>query len=680
MNSRVSFIKLNQEIYFKRSRSKYIENTAIMTSPFAPLSAQEIKLASTIIRDGHDSAVRFKTISHYEAPKEQIVNYLEKNGPAPDRKARVYTYSGEGKKYNSIINLTQQKVEKSEIVPEEIQFPMTDYDQKMAEHVCENHPKILAEVAKCKLPKGAKVIADPWCYGTDDPNETRRLFQCYFYVVFSDHPEANHYANPLPFSPVLDGETFELLWISKLPLEEGFADQDAETQPVENFLSNDYHIEAQESVRSDLKPLQIVQEEGPSFTVAPENKVHWQKWDFTVGWNAREGAVLYDVKFDGRPIFYRVSISDMTVPYADPRPPFHRKQAFDLGDVGFGVTANSLGLGCDCLGHIKYFDGWLANAAGDPVLMKNVVCMHEVDNGIQWKHTNYRTPEISSVVRKRELIIQTVATVANYEYIVMLIFDQAANLRIDIRATGILSTAPSKDGIKLPFATRLGPNVQAPYHQHVFSLRLDPAIDGYKGNSVVYEDVVPFEESDNIPDPYGCGFKVNQTTIKKPGFVDEDVQKGRYIKIVNPNKINPVSLKPVGYRLWHITSQPILMKPNSYNVKRAEFGLHPFWVTKYQDDELFVAGEFTNQSQVDTGLGIWSKRDENVENDDPVLWHTFSLTHIPRPEDFPVMPVDMLSLELKPSGFFEKNPCLDVPRSNQKVNKSVLIKDTCCKI
>lgn len=304
--------------------------------------------------------------------------------------------------------------------------------------------------------------------------------------------------------------------------------------------------------------------------------------------------------------------------------------------------------------------------------------MHEVDNGIQWKHTNFRNPEISSVVRKRELVIQTVATVANYEYIIMVVLDQAANIRIDIRATGILSTVPSNDSVILPYATRLGPGVQAPYHQHVFSLRIDPSIDGYKNNSIVYEDVIPFEESDKIEDPHMCGFKVKQTTVEKPGFIDFDLDAGRYIKMINPNVINPISKKPVGYRLWHITSQKILMNPKSYNVRRGIFGLHPFWVTKYKDEELYVAGEFTNQSQVDTGLSNWSQRDENVQNDDCVLWHSFSLTHIPRPEDFPVMPCDMLSLELKPSGFFQKNPTLDVPRSVQSFNHSNLVKD-CCK-
>ncbi len=48
------------------------------------------------------------------------------------------------------------------------------------------------------------------------------------------------------------------------------------------------------------------------------------------------------------------------------------------------------------------------------------------------------------------------------------------------------------------------------------------------------------------------------------------------------------------------------------------------------------------------------------ENTDVVLWYVFGIHHITRPEDWPVMPVDVVSFWLKPFGFFERNPSLDV--------------------
>lgn len=104
----------------------------------------------------------------------------------------------------------------------------------------------------------------------------------------------------------------------------------------------------------------------------------------------------------------------MTVPYGDPRAPFQRKQAFDFGDAGAGRAANNLALGCDCLGVIKYFDAVMTEPDGTSSISKNVVCLHEQDNGIGWKHTNFRTDR-AVVTRLRELVVQFIITLANYE-------------------------------------------------------------------------------------------------------------------------------------------------------------------------------------------------------------------------------------------------------------------------
>ena len=53
--------------------------------------------------------------------------------------------------------------------------------------------------------------------------------------------------------------------------------------------------------------------------------------------------------------------------------------------------------------------------------------------------------------------------------------------------------------------------------------------------------------------------------------------------------------------------------------------------------------------------------DRNIDGEDIVVWHTFGLTHFPRPEDWPVMPVDYAGFKLKPVGFFDRNPALNVP-------------------
>jgi primary-amine oxidase len=306
--------------------------------------------------------------------------------------------------------------------------------------------------------------------------------------------------------------------------------------------------------------------------------------------------------------------------FTDPRAPYHRKQAFDAGDVGFGATANQLSLGCDCLGHIKYFDGLSSDKKGNPVEMKNVICLHEQDNGLQHKHTNWRN-NCATVVRNRQLVVQMICTLGNYEYVFAYIFDQAAGIELELRATGILSTTPldNQDGTTVPWATNVAPDVSAPYHQHLFSFRIDPAVDGFN-NTVIYE------ESEALPqgaqNPYGAGYHSVSTTIKTSGAADTSVDRHRVFKIRNDGKINPITHKPVAYKLHSAPSQMLLNRPESFNHKRAIFATRPIWVTKHNEDELFAGGEFTNQSKSSEGVDLWSKRGDNVENEDLVLWHS----------------------------------------------------------
>ena len=82
----------------------------------------------------------------------------------------------------------------------------------------------------------------------------------------------------------------------------------------------------------------ISQPEGPSFKLLMVIKFYGKVGEFRVSPNSREGFAIYDCWFKGRQTFYRISLSEMTVPYGDPRAPYHRKQAFDLGDCGFGVN------------------------------------------------------------------------------------------------------------------------------------------------------------------------------------------------------------------------------------------------------------------------------------------------------------------------------------------------------
>ena len=248
--------------------------------------------------------------------------------------------------------------------------------------------KVLQEIEKLCLPSWLEAIPEAWGWGSDGDDDLRRQYQVYMFAREKGFPDSNHYARPLPFSPVADPVSMKVIRIDLIP-----TGVDFDLKPIQAYTptpGNEY-VPEKNDVRMDLKPLRVIQPEGTSFQVTPDHVLTWQKWYLRLGFNYREGLVLRDIRYDGWPLFYRVSLSEMTVPYADPRPPYHRKMAFDLGDVGAGLVANNLSLGCDCLGKIMYLDGLISDPDGNPLSKENAVCIHEQDNGIGWKHTNYRT-------------------------------------------------------------------------------------------------------------------------------------------------------------------------------------------------------------------------------------------------------------------------------------------------
>jgi len=94
---------------------------------------------------------------------------------------------------------------------------------------------------------------------------------------------------------------------------------------------------------------------------------------------------------------------------------------------------------------------------------------------------------------------------------------------------------------------------------------------------------------------------------------------------------------------------------------RGAFMTRHLWVTPFAAGERFPAGEYPNQHPGGAGLPEWTKADRPIENTDIVLWYTLGSHHIPRPEDWPVMPVERIGFTLQPFGFFDANPSLDVP-------------------
>jgi primary-amine oxidase len=233
------------------------------------------------------------------------------------------------------------------------------------------------------------------------------------------------------------------------------------------------------------------------------------------------------------------------------------------------------------------------------------------------------------VTRMRELVVQFIITLANYEYIFAYKLDTAGGITFETRATGIVSVVNIDAGKTSDYGNVVANGVLAQNHQHIFAVRVDPAIDGHK-NTLVYEEShpAPWNKETN---PNGNFYEIRKTIVDKSTGLDANPAANRVFKIVNPDKKNPKSGNPVGYKFMPLATQKLLAAQGSIQHRRALFTDHHVWVTKYHDDELYAAGRYTMQSQIEKGgVHDMAARKEDVANEDLVLWNVFGLTHNPR--------------------------------------------------
>ncbi|KAI1338943.1 copper amine oxidase [Xylariaceae sp. FL0016] len=632
--------------------------------PFDPLSSAEIESAIGIIKKAHGD-VFFNVVSLHEPRKAEMTKWLEdSSAPRPARIADTVVIASGGKVYDGLVDLADGKITKWELL-DGLQPIITMEELMIVEHICREDPKVIEQCELSGVPKEDmhKVYCDPWTIGYDERHGNKiRLQQALMY--YRPNIDDCQYQYPLDFCPIYDAEKQQIVAIDIPQIR----------RPLSKAEPINYHpaaVEKASGYREPPKPINITQPEGVSFKMNGR-ELEWQNWSFHIGFNYREGVVLNNITFNDkgniRPIFYRLSLAEMVVPYGNPEHPHQRKHAFDLGEYGAGYMTNSLALGCDCKGSIHYLDAEFPTRAGGVRTIKNAICIHEEDSGILFKHTDFRDESVI-VTRARKLVVQQIFTAANYEYAIQWTFHQDGTIQPEVKLTGILNTyTMDPDEDTKGWGTQVYPGVNAHNHQHLFCLRVDGNVDG-PNNTVFMADAVPSDAPVGSPENfYGNAFYAKKTKLATTGqaATDYDGTYSRTWEICNTNKLHPYSKKPSSYKLVSREVPKLLPKEGSLVWKRAGFARHAVHVTKYSDDQLWPAGRHVPQTSGEPSLGLpeWiGDGSESVDNTDVVLWHTFGVTHIPAPEDFPIMPVEPITLLLRPRNFFTNNPVLDVPPS-----------------
>lgn len=538
-------------------------------------------------------------------------------------------------------------------VATEGQAPITLTEYEESEQMIRNDARWRAAVEKRGITDIESVRICALSAGVFDipGEEGRRLVRGSSFIQST--PDDNAWAHPLEgLVAYLDLNTGEVIEI---------IDTDAVAVPQERF---DYHLDSWlPEPRTTQKPIEITQPEGASFSLDGD-VLTWEKWQVRLGFDPVEGLVLHQIGFEEngvlRPIVYRASVAEMVVPYGDPSPVRYWQNYFDAGEYSMGKSANSLELGCDCLGEIHYSDAVLADDQGHARTIKNAICIHEEDAGILWKHTDEFTGA-ADVRRNRRLVISFFITVGNYDYGFYWYLYLDGAIELECKATGIVYTAVYADEAqRTRWSSPLGDEgLGMPFHQHLFCARLDMQIDGVE-NAVDEHDAVRVPFGDD--NPWGNAFTRKVTRLTEEGGRVADGTVGRVWHIVNPSKLNRHGF-PVGYEL-RAADQPTLMAAEGSSIsRRAAYATKHFWLTHFDERERFPSGTYPNQHPGREGtIAHWVQQQRPVDGADIVVWCAFAMTHYPRPEDWPIMPVDRLGFSLKPYGFFDQNPTLDVPR------------------
>ncbi|HET6952857.1 MAG TPA: hypothetical protein VFI47_20915, partial [Acidimicrobiales bacterium] len=398
--------------------------------PLAPLTAAEVEAACAIVTasDAVAPGARFVYTALAEPPKADVLGW--DGTPLPrlvtcvtyDRPRRLTQWVTVSLTTGSVVDVTDRPGAHPPIMLEEW---FVDGEAIKAD------PGWRAAMARRGITDLDLVQIDPWPasnFGLDVDATGRRLGRGVTYVI--DHVGDNAYARPVEnLVVIVDRDTHEVVEV-----------QEGDVVPVPTPHGR-YDADSVGATRT-LAPLEIVQPEGAGFTVT-DGHLAWGPWSMRISMHPIEGLVLHTIGYtDGdrlRPVVHRASLSEMIVPYGSTSLNHWWKNAFDAGDIGLGKLANSLKLGCDCLGEITYLDVAMCDENGAAITIPQAICLHEEDCGILWKHYKMAS-DVAEVRRSRRMVVSFIATVGNYEYGFYWYFYLDGSMGAEVKLTGIIQT------------------------------------------------------------------------------------------------------------------------------------------------------------------------------------------------------------------------------------------------
>jgi len=630
-----------------------------VTHPLDQISPAEIEKAVDLYKshEKFDEKTIFSNISLVE-PEKQHLREHEATQKIPRILKIVGIDSEPDGGFLALVNLTEDKVD-VERVSGQAQVQYTIAEIYMAIELTKANKEYQEALGKRGITDMDLVSIDPWPAGGivhESIEKGHRSFKTISFI--KEDKTDNKYAKPI--NGVISHVDLTLMEVTHV--------EDHGVVQIPKGKAR-YDAESQAELREQPNQIDITQPDGPGFEIEG-NKINWEGWQVRVSIDPLEGLVVHQLSLDGREILHRAALSDMVVPYGSADPMHSWKAVHDGTEYGLGFFSNSLTLGCDCLGEIHYLDANFLFFDGSVRKRESAICIHEEDFGIQWKHSDDQGGA-SEVRRSRRLVISTICTIGNYDYGLFWYLYLDGTIQFEVKLTGIIGISAYDESLHNDQQDpRVAEELVGPIHQHLFCVRLDWDLEGGK-NQLLESNVETLPKSDE--NPYGMQFKAVSTHLKNEEEAKRDISPAtsRVWKVVNPSKKNSLGL-PVAYKLLPGNTPTLFAHHDSPAGTRASFAKHNLWATPFQKEEMFAAGPNTVMHSGEGGLDDITSSNRDISECDLVTWHTFGVTHVPRPEDWPVMPVEYCGFHLIPVGFFDKNPTINLPptcKGNSKSNK-----------
>lgn len=624
------------------------------THPFNDLTADEIKLTVKIIQYSgqFDKDIRYPVIKRMEPSKQ-----LWLSGRTQDfRHAYVAIFDFKKSMMTEIdVDLNSKKVVGSKDLPG-IKPPVLIEEYERARAIVRADARWQKAMRDRGIQNLEDVLIDMWAPGLLSKEEQapgQRLLRA---VCYKKGSAKNFYSRPIEGAVVtvdLSASKISNIWdLQKHPIAHQWRElNESSNSPIDRTL----------------KALKVNQPQGPSFKINGQ-EIEWFQWKFRYSMDPLQGLQIYHVRHKDqnidRSVIYKMSLAEMLVPYGDGDKTWSFRNAFDVGEYGLGKTLHPLELGKDVPNNAHLLDVAIPDdLGGAPVIIKGVA-IYEKSGGILWKHRNAENGE-TDIRTGRKLVMTFMTTIGNYDYGINYIFNMDGTIDVDAQLTGILLAKGSDlatNDCKSQCRTLVEGNVLAPPHQHFFNFRIDLDIDEAGNNTPAEMNVAALPAGENNKDRNAFGLTNTNLTKELEAIRDLNPASARMWKVFNPMSTNALG-HPRGYGLMpQENAVPYLSEQNQIR-KRAGFVNHPIWFTTYKDNETSAAALYPTTAPIGEGLPKYVSNNERLDGADVVMWYTFGVTHIPRPEEWPIMSTHHTGFKLIPINFFSENPSMRVPEN-----------------